>query len=87
MRQPEIYGHDTRDDIAGMLEDRALKLGLEIDMRPASFGQDAFDALRIGKGERPGRKRIEARTAPGKQYAASPGCSSTSPSATPRITS
>ncbi|MHA6317069.1 type II 3-dehydroquinate dehydratase [Altererythrobacter sp. CAU 1778] len=33
LREPEIYGSDTLDDIAGMLEDRARELGLEIDMR------------------------------------------------------
>jgi 3-dehydroquinate dehydratase-2 len=32
-REPTIYGSDTLDDIAGMLEDRAQQLGLEIDMR------------------------------------------------------
>lgn len=32
-REPEIYGSDTLDDIAGMLEDRGRELGLEIDMR------------------------------------------------------
>lgn len=32
-REPDIYGHDTLDDIAAMLEDRAQQLGLEIDMR------------------------------------------------------
>ena len=32
-REPEIYGSDTLDDIAGMLEDRAQELGLEIEMR------------------------------------------------------
>lgn len=32
-REPEIYGSDTLDDIAGMLEDRARELGLEIDLR------------------------------------------------------
>lgn len=33
LREPKIYGSDTLDDIAGMLEDRARELGLEIDMR------------------------------------------------------
>ena len=30
-REPEIYGSTTLDDIAGMLEDRARELGLDID--------------------------------------------------------
>ena len=30
LREPDIYGHDTLDDIAGMLEDRARELDLEI---------------------------------------------------------
>ena len=33
LREPEIYGTTTLDDIAGMLEDRARELGLVIDMR------------------------------------------------------
>ena len=33
LREPEIYGSDTLDDIAGMLEDRGRELGLAIDMR------------------------------------------------------
>ncbi|WP_234027278.1 type II 3-dehydroquinate dehydratase [Erythrobacter sp. KY5] len=33
LREPEIYGSTTLDEIAGMLEDRALELGLTIDMR------------------------------------------------------
>jgi len=32
-REPEIYGSDTLDDIAGMMEDRGRELGLEIDLR------------------------------------------------------
>jgi 3-dehydroquinate dehydratase-2 len=35
-REPEIYGSDTLDDIAGMLEDRARELGLTIDMRQSN---------------------------------------------------
>lgn len=35
-REPEIYGHDTLDDIAGMLEDRARALDLTIDMRQSN---------------------------------------------------
>lgn len=33
LREPEIYGSATLDDIAGMLEDSARPLGLDIDMR------------------------------------------------------
>ena len=36
LREPEIYGHDTLDDIAGMLEDRAKELGLEVDVRQSN---------------------------------------------------
>ncbi|WP_435202378.1 type II 3-dehydroquinate dehydratase [Qipengyuania sp. 902] len=32
-REPEIYGSDTLDDIARMLEEKAQELGLAIDMR------------------------------------------------------
>lgn len=35
-REPEIYGTTTLDDIAAMLEDRALELGFEIDMRQSN---------------------------------------------------
>ena len=33
LREPEIYGSATLDEIAGMLEDRARELGLSVDMR------------------------------------------------------
>jgi 3-dehydroquinate dehydratase-2 len=36
LREPEIYGTDTLDDVAGMLEDRAAELGLEIEMRQSN---------------------------------------------------
>jgi 3-dehydroquinate dehydratase II len=36
LREPEIYGHDTLDDIAGRLEDRARELDLAIDMRQSN---------------------------------------------------
>lgn len=35
-REPEIYGSDTLDDIAGQLEDRARELDLTIDMRQSN---------------------------------------------------
>jgi 3-dehydroquinate dehydratase-2 len=45
LREPEIYGHDTLDDIAGMLEDRAQDLGLEIDMRQSNHEGHLIDWL------------------------------------------
>lgn len=42
-REPEIYGHETLDDIAGQLEDRARELGLEIDMRQSNHEGHLID--------------------------------------------
>ncbi len=42
-REPEIYGTDTLDDIAGMLEDRARDLGLAIDMRQSNHEGHLID--------------------------------------------
>lgn len=36
LREPEIYGSDTLDDIAGMIEDRAAELGVELDIRQSN---------------------------------------------------
>lgn len=44
-REPEIYGHDTLDDIAGQLEDRARELDLEIDMRQSNHEGHLVDWL------------------------------------------
>jgi 3-dehydroquinate dehydratase-2 len=45
MREPDIYGSDTLDDIAGMLEDRGRELGLEIDMRQSNHEGHLVDWL------------------------------------------
>ena len=45
VREPEIYGHDTLDDIAGQLEDRARALDLEIDMRQSNHEGHLIDWL------------------------------------------
>jgi len=42
-REPEIYGSDTLDDIAGMLEDRGRELGLAIDMRQSNHEGHLID--------------------------------------------
>jgi 3-dehydroquinate dehydratase-2 len=44
-REPEVYGADTLDDIAGRLEDRARELGLEIDMRQSNHEGHLIDWL------------------------------------------
>ncbi|MEG8040426.1 type II 3-dehydroquinate dehydratase [Sphingomonas sp. LR60] len=45
MREPDIYGRDTLDDIAGALEDRARELGLAIDMRQSNHEGHLVDWL------------------------------------------
>ena len=44
-REPEIYGHQTLDDIAGLLEDAARPLGLTIDMRQSNHEGHLIDWL------------------------------------------
>lgn len=44
-REPEIYGPDTLDAIAGQLEDRARELGLQIDMRQSNHEGHLVDWL------------------------------------------
>ena len=44
-REPEVYGSDTLDDIAGRLEDRAQALGLTIDMRQSNHEGHLVDWL------------------------------------------
>ena len=44
-REPEIYGYDTLDDIAGRLEDQARVLGLEVDVRQSNHEGHLVDWL------------------------------------------
>lgn len=44
-REPEVYGHDTLDDIAGMLDARGAELGLDIDFRQTSHEGHLVDWL------------------------------------------
>ncbi|TPG12186.1 type II 3-dehydroquinate dehydratase [Sphingomonas oligophenolica] len=44
-REPDIYGSDTLDDIAGQLEDRARTLDLDIDMRQSNHEGHLVDWL------------------------------------------
>ena len=45
VREPEIYGADSLDDVAGRLEDRAQELGLSIDMRQSNHEGHLCDWL------------------------------------------
>ena len=44
-REPEVYGHATLDDIAGELEDRALALGVQVDLRQSNHEGHLIDWL------------------------------------------
>lgn len=43
LREPEIYGTDTLDDIAGRLEDRARELDLTVDVRQSNHEGHLID--------------------------------------------
>jgi 3-dehydroquinate dehydratase II len=45
LREPEIYGSDTLEDIAGRLEDRARALGVAIEMRQSNHEGHLIDWL------------------------------------------
>jgi 3-dehydroquinate dehydratase-2 len=45
IREPDVYGRDTLDDIAAMLEESAEALGLEIDMRQSNHEGHLIDWL------------------------------------------
>jgi 3-dehydroquinate dehydratase-2 len=51
LREPDIYGHDTLDDIAGLLEDRARELDLRIDMRQSNHEGHLVDWLHEAQAE------------------------------------
>lgn len=51
LREPEIYGTQTLDDIAAMLEDRARDLGMEIDMRQSNHEGHLVDWLHEAQAE------------------------------------
>ncbi|WP_408590386.1 type II 3-dehydroquinate dehydratase [Novosphingobium sp.] len=44
-REPHIYGAETLDDIAGSLEDRAIELGLDVDVRQSNHEGHLIDWL------------------------------------------
>jgi len=44
-REPDIYGHETLDDIAAALTDRAAELGVELDIRQSNHEGHLIDWL------------------------------------------
>src|SRR3569623_2331451 len=50
-REPEIYGAETLDDIAGRLEDRARTLGLQVDVRQSNHEGHLIDWLHEAQAE------------------------------------
>jgi len=56
MREPDIYGSETLDDIADMLEDQARDLGVAIDMRQSNHEGHLVDWLQ--EAQRDGAKAV-----------------------------
>jgi 3-dehydroquinate dehydratase-2 len=50
-RQPEIYGADTLDGIAGALEDRARELGVTVEVRQSNHEGHLIDWLHEAQAE------------------------------------
>ena len=45
LREPEIYGEETLDDLAGRLEERARALGVRLDIRQSNHEGHLIDWL------------------------------------------
>lgn len=50
-REPEIYGYDTLDDIAGRMEDEARRSSVEIDFRQSNHEGHLVDWLQEANAE------------------------------------
>jgi 3-dehydroquinate dehydratase-2 len=50
-REPEIYGAETLDEIAGALEDKAKELGVSVDVRQSNHEGHLIDWLHEAQAE------------------------------------
>jgi len=50
-REPEIYGSETLDDIAGKLEDRAQELGVDVEVRQSNHEGHLLDWIHEAEAE------------------------------------
>lgn len=50
-REPEVYGAETLDDIAALLEERASALGVEVDIRQSNHEGHLIDWLHEAQAE------------------------------------
>tara|TARA_R110001599_G_scaffold17072_5_gene68550 strand:+ start:3625 stop:4062 length:438 start_codon:yes stop_codon:yes gene_type:complete len=51
MREPEIYGSETLDEIAGQIEDHAQTLGFDVDIRQSNHEGHLIDWLHEASAE------------------------------------
>ncbi|NVD28054.1 type II 3-dehydroquinate dehydratase [Parasphingorhabdus flavimaris] len=51
MREPEIYGSETLDEIAGQMEDHARTLGFDVDIRQSNHEGHLVDWLHEASAE------------------------------------
>ncbi|MCC5968196.1 MAG: type II 3-dehydroquinate dehydratase [Natronohydrobacter sp.] len=49
-RQPEIYGHETLDDLARLCDAEAARLGLEVDFRQSNHEGALVDMIHEARG-------------------------------------
>lgn len=54
VREPEIYGYETLDDIEAMCRERAAELGLAIDFRQSNFEGELVGAIQGARGSAAG---------------------------------
>ena len=50
-RKPEIYGTTTLADIEGMMRERAVELGIEMDFMQTNYGGELVEAIQKAKGK------------------------------------